>query len=136
MRRELSLVGRSAQLLSSSRISALASTNNLSSADKFRVRYGLEDCGATITFTKNTLKAKALEQLPPEAMGLAPLFRGKTILAIGPAEVSMAKQLLRPTRALRGRMACEGVMAPALRTETRQLSSASTKRCWRWAVSR
>ena len=39
-------------------------------------------------------KAKAFEQLPPEAAGLAPLLRGKTILATGPAEVSMAKQLL------------------------------------------
>ena len=73
---------------------AIASVGNMSSADKYKLRYSLADVGATLNFTKNTLKLKSMEALGGEIMGLAPLLRGKTILACGPAEAPMAKQLL------------------------------------------
>ena len=66
---------------------AIASTGNLASSDKYRVRYGLQEVGASVDFTKNSLKVKSLEQLGPEAESLAPLLRGKTVLACGPAEL-------------------------------------------------
>jgi ribosomal protein L10 len=72
---------------------AVASMGSLSSAEKFRVRYDLHQAGATVNFTKNSLVSKGLEGLGPEAQGLAPLLRGGTLLACGPAEVPLAKQL-------------------------------------------
>ena len=82
------------QAASNPALLAVASLGNLSSADKFKVRYGLEEAGATVNFTKNTLTRKGLEQYAPEALDLAPLLRGRTMLACGPAEVPLAKQLL------------------------------------------
>jgi len=73
---------------------AIASTGNLASSDKYRVRYGLQEVGASVDFTKNSLKLKSLQQLAPKGEALAPLLRGKTLIACGPAEVPMAKQLL------------------------------------------
>ena len=81
---------------------AVANLGNLSSADKFKVRYGLEGAGASVNFTKNTLTAKALDGLGPEAQSLAPLLRGRTLLTCGPAEVPLAKQLLALEKQLPG----------------------------------
>lgn len=79
---------------------AVASIGNLSSANKYKVRYGLERAGGTINFTKNTLKVKALEQLGAEAEELKLLLRGKTVLACGPADVPLAKELLELEKAM------------------------------------
>ena len=79
---------------------AVATIGNTSSADKYKVRYDLEGVGATVNLSRNTLKAKGLEMLGDDAMKLAPLLRGKTLLACGPAEVPMAKQLLALEKAL------------------------------------
>lgn len=102
VRKELLVRRVQEQAGAASALVAVASIGNISSADKFRIRYGLQDTGAAVNFTKNTLVAKALERLGPDAMGLAPLLRGKTIIASGPAEVPLAKQLLSFEKALPG----------------------------------
>ena len=90
------------EVISNPALVAIASTGNMTSAEKYKLRYSLADVGATLNFTKNTLKLKSMEALGGEIMGLAPLLRGKTILTCGPAEVPMAKQLLSLEKSIPG----------------------------------
>ena len=55
------LIGRLREQASGAALVAVASMGNRTSADKYRIREGLEDLGGTANFTKNTLKAKGLE---------------------------------------------------------------------------
>lgn len=93
VRKEL-LINRVQRQVSNNKLVVVGSMGNLSQAQKYEMRYGLEDIGASVNFTKNTLVGKGLEVLGPEAQRFAPLLRGRTVLACGPAEVPLAKHLL------------------------------------------
>jgi len=98
IRKEL-VVGRVREQAGQSALVAVASTANLSSTNQFKVRYSLQDAGASIVPPlKNTLKGMGLRQLGGEFESLLPLLRGKTMLVCGPTDgaacVPLAKQLL------------------------------------------
>ena len=101
VRKEL-LINRVCEQARDSALVAVASLGSLGSADKFKLRYGLEEAGATVNFSKNTLMAKGLEELGSGTQSLVPLLRGKTLLACGPAEAPLAKQLLSFEKSLPG----------------------------------
>lgn len=101
VRKEL-LINRVCEQARDKALVAVASMGSLGSADKFKLRYGLEKAGATVNFSKNTLMAKGLGELGADTQSLVPLLRGKTLLACGPAEVPLAKQLLAFEKTLPG----------------------------------
>ena len=101
VRKEL-LINRVCEQARDSALVAVASLGSLGSADKVKLRYGLEEAGATVNFSKNTLMAKGLEELGSGTQSLVPLLRGKTLLACGPAEAPLAKQLLSFEKSLPG----------------------------------
>ena len=75
-----------------SSLAAVCHVGNLDVHQTRLVNRKLEGVGAQMLGTKNTLTRLGLERAGVE--GLAPLLRGTTALATGPAEVPLAKALL------------------------------------------
>lgn len=88
------LIKRVYERASTSSLVAVAHVGNLNSKQREEVRQSIAAAQGNVTFTKNSLTAKGLEQANPAAAELAPLLRGMTALATGPAEVPLAKTLL------------------------------------------
>lgn len=88
------LIKRVYERASTSSLVAVAHVGNLNSKQREEVRQSIAAAQGNVTFTKNSLTAKGLEQASPAAAELAPLLRGMTALATGPAEVPLAKTLL------------------------------------------
>ena len=80
-----------------SQLVAVAHVGSLNVAGREDIRRTLAEVGGEVSFTKNSLAARGLEEAG--ASGLVPLLHGTTALATGPAEVPLAKSLLKISKA-------------------------------------
>ena len=94
------IVSRITKSVSNAALVAVAHTGNMTHADRSSLRRTVSEAGGEVTFAKNTLCVKALEAAGGPAIGLAPLLRGNTVLATGPAEVPVAAALLGAAKTL------------------------------------
>ena len=76
-----------------SQLVAVVHVGSLNVAGREYIRRSLAGVGGEVSFAKNSLTARGLEEAG--ASGLVPLIHGTTALATGPAEVPLAASLLK-----------------------------------------
>ena len=90
--RKAFIVDKVAKLIKQQPIVAIAHCANLDQASHHFIKKELQAVHGSYACVKNTLMRRSLETC--NIQELAPATRGKTIVAVGPAEASTAKALL------------------------------------------